>query len=51
MNLAMFSILTFLGASIWSGFLIWLGYMYGAKAGALIEDYMHEFLILAVIGT
>lgn len=47
MNLAKFSLLTFIGSFIWSGFLAWLGLKLGQNWLA-IEPYFRKFQILII---
>lgn len=49
MPLLTFSIVTFLGATLWSGILAYLGYAFGNKAIEFIEIYLHEAKIIIVI--
>lgn len=49
MNYPVFAGLTFVGASIWCGFLVWLGYAFGESVVDTVRTYSHEASIVAAI--
>jgi membrane protein DedA with SNARE-associated domain len=49
MNLFKFSIFTFLGAFIWSAFLVFIGYFFAENANNLLSIYNHFLLIIIAI--
>lgn len=49
MPYAVFAALTFLGASIWCGLLVWLGYAFGKPVLDTVRTYSHEASLVAVV--
>ncbi len=47
MSFGLFSFYTFLGAGLWSGALVFLGYFMGENE-ALIKEYLHELVWIAL---
>jgi membrane protein DedA with SNARE-associated domain len=45
-----FAVLTFVGATIWCGILVALGFFLGEAAVALVRNYLHELAVAAVVG-
>jgi membrane protein DedA with SNARE-associated domain len=45
-----FALLTVLGATLWCGILVALGYYLGEAAVALVRNYLHELAVAAVVG-
>ncbi|HEX4872435.1 MAG TPA: DedA family protein [Nevskiaceae bacterium] len=50
MRLAPFVFLTTLGATLWCGVLVALGYFFGEPVVAAVRDYTHELAYLALAG-
>jgi len=48
MNMVEFLVFTFIGAGIWAGILVALGYFLGQNQ-ALISEYLHQFTLGAVV--
>lgn len=44
-----FAALTFVGASIWCAFLVWLGYAFGEGVVAAVREYSHEASVVAAV--
>lgn len=49
MPYGIFALLTFLGATIWCAFLVWLGYAFGEGVLQVVAKYSHEASVAAVI--
>ncbi len=49
MNLFKFSIFTFLGAFIWSGFLVFIGYFFAENANSLLSLYNNILVIIIAL--
>lgn len=49
MSLPPFVLLTTLGANLWCGVLVGLGYFFGEPVVAAVSEYMHETALLALV--
>lgn len=50
MNIPVFALITFVGATIWCTVLVALGYYFGEPVIAVIEKYFFEVKIVVVVG-
>lgn len=50
MSLLPFAVLTTVGATIWCGVLVLVGYYFGEPALQVVTDYTHELALVAVVG-
>lgn len=51
MPYGMFAMLTFVGATLWCAFLVWLGYAFGEGVVAAVRHYSHEASVVAAVAT
>lgn len=48
MPLVPFWMITFLGATLWCGILVWLGWYFGESVITVVKEYTHEVAIIAI---
>ncbi len=48
MRIIPFIIITFLGSTLWCGFLVWFGYMFGEMGITLMMSYTHEISLVVI---
>lgn len=48
MPLVPFWSITFLGATLWSGILVALGWYFGESVISVVKEYTHEFTLIGV---
>jgi membrane protein DedA with SNARE-associated domain len=49
MSILHFALITFLGATIWCGVLVYLGWTFGNEVVQLVQMYTHEIGIISIV--